>query len=82
MIKWIYSILKNQFVLENTSKKKNYIKSNESQKGKKSSKERITLLFTVSALGEKFKTLIIGKSKNPVSPKGKDISTLKLEYTN
>ncbi|OMJ22379.1 Tigger transposable element-derived protein 2 [Smittium culicis] len=54
-----------------TPPKKTYIRSSESPKGKKSSKERITLLFTVNTLGEKFKTLIIGKSKNPVSLKVK-----------
>jgi hypothetical protein len=51
------------------------------EKGKKINKERLTILFAVSLAGEKRKILIIGKSKKPISLRGKNITQLGLEYT-
>ena len=39
------------------------------EQGGKRSKERITVLLCASSAGEKFKPLVIGKSKQPVSDK-------------
>jgi hypothetical protein len=46
----------------------------------KNSKDRITVLLTVSATGEKLKLLVIGKSKKPQCFYGFEIPTLGVNY--
>ena len=52
----------------------------ESCKGGKQGKNRLTVVLTCSALGEKLKPMIIGKSKNPRCFRGSNLSTLHAEY--
>jgi hypothetical protein len=54
----------------------------QSCKGGKQRKNRITVVLTCSALGEKLLPWIIGKSKNLKAFRGQDISKLKVKYTN
>ncbi|KAG0426366.1 Tigger transposable element-derived protein 6, partial [Dictyocoela muelleri] len=48
----------------------------------KPSKERVTLLFCVSMLGEKLDPLLFGKAKMPFGFKNLDFSKLKIDYSN
>jgi hypothetical protein len=54
----------------------------QSCKGGKQGKDRITMVLTCSALGEKLLPWIIGKSKNPRAFCGQDMSKLKVKYKN
>jgi transposase len=54
----------------------------QSCKGGKQGKDRITVVLTCSALGEKLPPWIIGKSKNPRAFREQDMSKLKVKYTN
>jgi len=58
----------------------NHVK--QSCKGGKQRKDRITVVLTCSALGEKLPPWIVGKSKNPKAFRGQDMSKLKVKYTN
>ena len=49
-------------------------------KGGKQGKNRLTVVLTCSALGEKLKPMIIGKSKNPRCFRGIDLSCVGVEY--
>ncbi|GBL89361.1 hypothetical protein AVEN_225879-1 [Araneus ventricosus] len=49
-------------------------------KGGKQAKERITISFCASAVGEKLKPLMIWKSKTPRCFKGKDISRIGIHW--
>lgn len=59
---------------------KSFIKSGDSCSGVKVLKERITVLFTVSSVGEKMKLLVIGKSNNPRSFKNHQKHHLPVVY--
>ncbi len=50
-------------------------------KGGKQGKDRITMVLTCSALGEKLPPWIISKSKNPRAFREQDMSKLKVKYT-
>ncbi len=54
----------------------------QSCKGGKQGKNQITVLLTCSALGEKLPPWINGKSKNPKTFRGQDMSKLKVKYKN
>jgi hypothetical protein len=54
----------------------------QSWKGGKQGKDRIVVVLTCFALGEKLLPWIIGKSKNPRAFCGQDMSKLKVKYTN
>ncbi len=51
-------------------------------KGGIQGKDRITVVRTCSALGEKLPPWIISKSKNPKPFRGQDMSKLKVKYIN
>lgn len=53
---------------------------NDTRKGAKTQKERITVLFACSATGEKRKMLVIGKSLNPRCFNGINKTTLPVTY--
>jgi len=55
-----------------------YLFKNESTKGFKSSKERVTVLCCANMKGEKRDLLVIGKSKNPQCFKG--VRSLPVDY--
>ena len=48
--------------------------------GRKKAKDRVTLMFTVSATGEKLKPLLIHKYQNPRPLNGIDKDTLPVHY--
>ncbi len=54
----------------------------QSCKGGKQGKDWITVVLTCFTLGEKLSPWIIGKSKNPRTFHGQDMSKLKIKYTN
>jgi hypothetical protein len=54
----------------------------QSCRGGKQGKDWIIVVLTCSALGEKLPPWIIGKSKNPRTFRGQDMSKLKVKYTN
>ncbi len=54
----------------------------QSCKGGKQGKDRIIVVLTCSAMGEKLPPWIIGKSKNPKAFREQDMSKLKIKYTN
>jgi len=62
------------------SSSRTYSISKEDKASGKFSKDRITILFAVSMLGEKLKPLIIGKSKKPHCFKRFNIETLPVTY--
>lgn len=51
-------------------------------KGGKQGKDRVTVALTCSAMGEKLSPWIIGKSKNPRSFRGQDLTKFKVKYAN
>lgn len=59
---------------------KTYALKNDKCPGRKTAKQRITILFCVNMEGEKEEPLIIGKSKNPRCFKGAHIDKLPLEW--
>ena len=59
-----------------------FIQNVDSPRGKKTSKERLTILFIVCMEDEKLKTLIIGKSKSPKSLKNKNVNVFNIKYDN
>ena len=52
----------------------------DSCKGGKQGKDRVTVALTCSAMGEKLPPWIIGKSKNPRSFRGQDMTKFKIKY--
>jgi hypothetical protein len=54
----------------------------QSCKGGKQGKDRITMVLTCSALGNKLPLWIINKSKNPRTFREQDMNKLKVKYTN
>jgi hypothetical protein len=54
----------------------------QSCKGGKQGKDRITMILTCSALGEKLPPWITDKSKNPKAFRGQNMNKLKVKYTN
>ncbi|XP_030767449.1 tigger transposable element-derived protein 6-like [Sitophilus oryzae] len=59
---------------------KTFALKNDKCAGKKSAKQRVTLLFCCSMHGEKENPLVIGKSKNPRCFKGAHVDKLPIEW--
>jgi hypothetical protein len=59
---------------------KSMVQKGDDRAGVKTSKDRVTVLFAVSAEGEKLKPLIIGKSAKPRCFQGQDVNSLGVDY--
>jgi hypothetical protein len=63
-----------------TLSKKSFVEKNESSSGHKMRKERLSLLLCCSYTGEKYKPLIIGRSKSPRVLRGVNLKAIGIEY--
>ncbi|KAK7097842.1 hypothetical protein V1264_004763 [Littorina saxatilis] len=59
---------------------KSMVEKGDDRAGVKTSKDRVTVLFAVSAAGEKLKPLLIGRSAKPRCFQGQDVGTLGVDY--